>query len=119
MSYKVTIHHKLTSSDQEQRSSFVRWFSEKWTSHSALLENIWFSDETHFHLDGYVNTQNCRIWATERPDIVMEKSLHSQKVMAWFAFSAKGIIEPFWFQNQNGSTAIITKERYTATLNCF
>ena len=49
----------------------------------------------------------------------MEKPLHSQKVTAWCAFSAKGVIGPFWFQDQDGSTATITKERYTRTLNRF
>mgnify|MGYP007024994298 FL=1 len=49
----------------------------------------------------------------------MEKPLHSEKVTAWCAFSAKGIIGPFWFQDQDGSTATITKERYTRTLSRF
>ena len=49
----------------------------------------------------------------------MEKSLHSQKVTEWCAFSAKGIIGLFWFQNQDGSTATITKERCTTTFNRF
>ena len=28
-------------------------------------KKIIFSDEAHFDLGGYVNKQNCRIWATE------------------------------------------------------
>ena len=33
-----------------------------------ILEiKIIFSDETHFDLGGYVNKQNCCIWATENP----------------------------------------------------
>ena len=117
--YKVTIHHKLTAVDQEQRVRFARWFSQKCQSEPAFLENVWFSDEAHFQLDGGVNTQNCRIWATERPDVVMEKPLHSQKVTAWCAFSAKGIIGPFWFEQLDGSAVTITKGRYTKTLNRF
>ena len=29
-----------------------------------ILVKIIFSDEAHFDIDGYVNKQNCRIWAT-------------------------------------------------------
>ena len=70
---KVTIHHQLTASDQEQRVNFARWFSQNCESDSAFSENIWLSDGAHFHLDSAVNTQNCRIWATERPDVVLER----------------------------------------------
>ena len=117
--YKVTIHHQLSEGDQAQRASFARWFSQKCETDPAFLENIWFSDEAHFQLDGCVNTQNCRIWANERPDVVLEKPLHSQKITAWCAFSAKGIIGPFWFQQKDGSAATITKERYTKMLDRF
>ena len=117
--YKVTVHHQLTAADQEQRATFARWFSQKCQSDPAFLENIWFSDEAHFHLDGGVNTQNCRIWAAERPDVVLQRPLHSQKVTAWCAISAKGIIGPFWFQRTDGSAVTVTKERYTKTLDRF
>ena len=119
MPYKVTIHYQMTTADKEQRTSFARWFSHKCESDSTFLENVWFSDEAHLELDGCVNTQNCRIWAAERPDVVMEKPLHNQKVTAWCALSAKGIIGTFWFQQQDGSAVTITKERYVKVLDRF
>ena len=119
MPYKVTLHHQLTTADKEQRASFARWFSQKCESDSTFLENVWFSDEAYFELDGCVNTQSCRIWAAELPDVVMEKPLHSQQFTAWCAISAKGIIGPFWFQQQDGSAMTITKERYVKVLDRF
>lgn len=31
------------------------------------FNNIIFSDEAHFHLDGYVDRQNCRFWGEKIP----------------------------------------------------
>ena len=39
---------------------------------SILAKKIIFSDEAQFHLGGYVNKQNCRIWGTENPHAYME-----------------------------------------------
>ena len=36
---------------------------------------IIMSDEAHFHLRGYVNKQNCRIWRSENPKMIIEKPL--------------------------------------------
>ena len=44
---------------------------------------IIFSDEVHFHLSGYVNKQNCRIWGTENPHVFVEKPMHPQRVTVW------------------------------------
>jgi len=49
----VKMHDKYGESCAET----VRNFSKK----------IIFSDEAHFQLDRYVNTQNCRIWGAENP----------------------------------------------------
>ena len=41
---------------------------------------IIMSDEAHFHLGGYVNKQNCRIWGSENPKLFIEKTLYPQNV---------------------------------------
>ncbi|CAH2106362.1 unnamed protein product [Euphydryas editha] len=42
----------------------------------------WFTlGEVHFHLSGYVNKQNCRIWVSENPRRIVEKSLHAELVI--------------------------------------
>ena len=37
------------------------------------------SDEAHFHLNGFVNKQNCRVWARENPKAIHERQLHPMK----------------------------------------
>jgi len=51
------------------------WKTKKWTGNFS--KKIIFSDEAHFQLDGYVNTQNCRIWGAENPWVIHEKPLHA------------------------------------------
>ncbi|GBN75512.1 hypothetical protein AVEN_168917-1 [Araneus ventricosus] len=58
--------------------------------------NILWTDEAHFHLQGSVNTQNCRIWARENPFQMQPLPLHSQKVTVWCGFTAAFIVGRFF-----------------------
>ncbi|GFV38307.1 hypothetical protein TNCV_1619531 [Trichonephila clavipes] len=40
-------------------------------------------DEAHFWLNGYVNTQNCRIWSEANPQVYVETPLHPEKLTVW------------------------------------
>ena len=66
---------------------------------------IFFGDEAHFTLGGYISKQNCRIWDSENPQVIEERPLHPEKVTVWCAFwtSSKTTIEP---------TVTINSERY-------
>ena len=56
-------------------------------------------DEAHFHLDGFINRQNCRVWGSENPRVINEKQMHPQGVTVWCGFWAGGIIGPYFFEN--------------------
>ncbi|GBN16432.1 hypothetical protein AVEN_205336-1 [Araneus ventricosus] len=74
---------------------------------------IWFIDEAHFHLNGFVNKQNWRFWGSENPHLCEKKPLHSPKVTAWVAECNKGIIGPF---SMRGT---ISSDRYITILDQF
>ena len=66
-----------------------------------LAQKIIFSDETYFDFGGYVNKQNYRIWSTENPHAYIEKPTHpSPRVTVWCGFWSRGIIGPFFFENE-------------------
>ncbi|GFU97197.1 uncharacterized protein TNCV_3545741 [Trichonephila clavipes] len=57
----------------------------------AYAYPIFFSDEAHFWLNGYVNKQNCRIWSEANPQVYVETPLHPEKLTVWCALWAGGI----------------------------
>lgn len=77
------------------------------------------SDEAHFHIGGYVNKQNCRIWGSENPHVTVEKQMHPQRVTVWCGFWSGGIIGPFFFENERGAAVTVNGERYRDMLNEF
>jgi hypothetical protein len=64
------------------------------TVDDQFSKKIIFSDEAHFHLSGFVNKQNCRIWANDNPRPIVEKPMHLQRETLWSGLWAGGIIGP-------------------------
>jgi len=78
-----------------------------------------FSDEAHFRLNGYVNKQNCRIWSEDQPEALQDLPMHPEKVTVWCLLSAGGIIEPYFFKNDNGRNVTVNGERYRVMIDDF
>ncbi|GFT96203.1 uncharacterized protein TNCV_3906591 [Trichonephila clavipes] len=72
----------------EQRFQFVQISTIMVDFHMR----IFFSDEAHFWLNGYVSKQNCRIWSEANPQVYVEKPLHPEKLTVWCALWAGGIL---------------------------
>ena len=117
--YKITVHQSLTEVHCEERIAFCMWLKQKCDLSDDFINNLWFSDEAHFHLNGQVNRQNCRFWGKAPPDEVLQRPLHSPKVTVWCALSGQGIVGPFFFEDRDGSTVTINKDRYISILNKF
>ena len=64
-----------------------------------------------FHLSGYVNSQNSRIWASENPNVIHEEPLHSEKINVWCGMFQCRIIGPIFFD------ATITTAAYMEIFN--
>ena len=44
----------------------------------GISSKIILSDEAYFHLDSFVNRQNCRfVWDSENPHVISEKQIHN------------------------------------------
>ena len=50
------------------------------TEHPAGLDQVWFSDEANFWLDGQVNPRNVLHWVSATPDKVLTNPFRAQKV---------------------------------------
>lgn len=117
--YKVQLVQQLKPVDHPNRLHFANWAENCLADDAEFYRKIIFSDEAHFHLGGYVNKQNCRIWGTENPHVVVEKPIHPQRVTVWCGFWSGGIIGPFFFENEEGASVTVNGEHYRAMLSDF
>ena len=90
--YCVTVIQELKPLDTQKRMAYCEWFMNLFGKDDELLDITWCSDESWFHLSGYVNSQNTRIWATEHPHEFHEVPPHSGKTGVWCAISRHHII---------------------------
>lgn len=118
--YKQQLTQELKPGDHQSRLAFAEWFLEMNAADTDFHRKIIFSDEAHFHLSGYVNTQNCRIWATENPRVIQEVPLHSTRATVWCGFWSGGVIGPFFFEQEDNEVAVsVDGPRYREMLTSF
>jgi hypothetical protein len=100
--------YRLTSvqADLPQRLEYCQWFLNTLDVH---LDKTFYTDEAYFHLSGYVNSQNTRMWSSENPHFFIETPQYPQKVGVWAAISQRRIIGPIFFEGNNCNNVLIIK----------
>ena len=56
--FKMSVVQPLVELSKEKRANFAELMQELFEEGDIDRKKIWFSDEAHFYLDGYVNRQN-------------------------------------------------------------
>jgi hypothetical protein len=82
---------------RKNRLHYCRRFTHFIRGGIDVLDKVFYSDEAWFHLSGYVNSENSRIWSAENPNTFHETPLHSLNVRVWCAVSRRRIIGPIFF----------------------
>ncbi|GBM08148.1 hypothetical protein AVEN_214478-1 [Araneus ventricosus] len=111
--YKIQRRQAIPRKAVRQRFDFANEILTMIDNEGFDVGCIWFTDEAHFHLNGFVNKQNWRFWGSENPHLCEEKPLHSPKVTSWVAVCSRGIIGPFLMRET------IASERYITILEQF
>ncbi|GFW43705.1 uncharacterized protein TNCV_4770541 [Trichonephila clavipes] len=117
--YKLQFVQELLPHDFETRRLFSLQFLARLEVDPEWPWNILWTDEAHFHLDGSVNTHNCRIWETDNPHSTLRVPLHSPKITVWCGLSASFILGPYIFEELGAGgpvTCSITGQRYASLL---
>ena len=105
--YKIALVHQIKETDYRRRVRYCEWLETHVTNEGDdILDNTFWSDDAWFHLSGFVNRQNCRIWHIENPHAFHERPLHSEKIGVWCAMSRSKIIGPIFFNET------VTADRY-------
>jgi hypothetical protein len=92
----------LLPQDTQQCLQYAIRFQHLARDNSNFLNNLIMSDEAHFHLNEYINKQNCRFWGTENPRELHQHQLHPQKCTVWCSVMAEKVIGPYFFENEEG-----------------
>jgi hypothetical protein len=109
--YKLSVVPQMKEIDHHSRVNYCTWFQNFLANEGEqILDVTFFTDEAWFHLSGYVNSQNNRLWSNENPHEFHQVPLHDQKVGVWCAISRMRIIGPIFF---NG---IINAELYRTNI---
>jgi hypothetical protein len=109
------IVQQLAKGDFAQRRDFNEHML---TIFTEVANAVVMSDEAHFHLNGSVNKQNCRFWATENPRELHQRPLYSPKVTVWCGVLKVGIIGPYFFEEEETAVSV-TSACYVDVLNNF
>ncbi|KAJ4427242.1 hypothetical protein ANN_24860 [Periplaneta americana] len=77
---KLQACQELRPEDRQNRPrlQFYITFLERVQQDEPILSALAMSDEAKFHLSGFVNKQNLRYYADKNPQLLHDKSLHSQ-----------------------------------------
>lgn len=105
--YKIQLNQPLKPENCEARFDFANEMIELIENNSIDINRIWFTDEAHFDLNGYVNKQNWRHWALENPHLSVAKPIHPERVTVWSAISSIGIIGPVFIDSTINSKKYI------------
>lgn len=105
--YRLQCVQQLHEADFAPRVEYCQWFQN--TFNEDLLDKSFFTDEAWFHLEGNVNSQNMRLWSSEKPNFFVQTPLHPQKVGVWAAISRRRIVGPYFFDGRR-QIIIITRK---------
>ena len=77
--HKVELVQKLKPTDHRQRLNYSVQIQRVVNEENEFVHKLIMSDEAHFHLNGFVNKQNCRFWGFENPRAIHQHELHPLK----------------------------------------
>jgi len=112
--YKLQMGSQLSDPDRHARLQYAHNFLANVANDGDYGSKIFYSDECSISLSGGVNKQNCRVWGSERPQVVYEVPQGAESIMVWCAISENGIIGPYFFENES-----VTGESYYKMLRYF
>ena len=78
---------------------------------NEFIHKLIMSDEAHFHLNGFMNKQNCQMQAIENPRTVHQCELHPIKCTIWCGVTLERVIGPYFFKDE-GVTVMVTAQCY-------
>ena len=106
--FRPRLIHALSDDDFDRRLEFCESFLEMVETGLINLDNVLWTDEATFKLNGHVNRHNCVYWSEENPNITISREVNAPGVCCWAGISSERIIGPFFFDTT------VSKDSYLA-----
>lgn len=106
--YGIKLTQELVEADYWKRLDFCELMDHSLRAPN-FLRHVCFTDESTFHLNGYVNRHNCRYWCEANPDEHRQShTQRPQKLNVWAGILGNEIIGPFFIDgNLDGPKYIL------------
>lgn len=117
--YKIQLVQELKVTDHQNRFNYSNSILSLHAQNADFIRKLIMSDEAHFHLNGYVNKQNCRIWGTENPFSLCESPSHPSRLTVWCGIWAGGVLGPYFFEDDDERTVTVNGDEYRKMINIF
>lgn len=96
--YIPRLLHGLLEDDPDRRLQFAEDFISEATDNPQILNQIVWTDEAQFKLNGKINRHNCVYWTSENTHLTIETQLNQPGVTVWAGITSSGIVGPIFFE---------------------
>ena len=66
---------------------------------NQIQQNLFFSNEATFYLNGLINKHNVRYWSDMNPHVTIETVMKSPKLNVWCAMSKNQLVGEYFFED--------------------
>ncbi|GFV39508.1 DUF4817 domain-containing protein [Trichonephila clavipes] len=99
--FKIQTHHAVPVRAVQQRDDFANQMLTMIDSEGFDVGCIWFTEEAHFHLNGFVNKQNWRFWGSENLYWCEVKPCILLKLLCGLQYAAETLLALFSFEKRS------------------
>ena len=96
--YRSRMVQELKEGDHEKRVEWAEEWLEKVEYNNEYEENILWTDEAIFKLNGKVNIHNAITWAKTNPRKTVDRAYKKEGIMVWCGLLNDEIIGPYFFE---------------------
>ena len=115
--YKPSLAQILSDDQKIQRIQFDSWLLLMIKNDPNFLQIVAFSDEKWFVLHQKPNRQNYRQWSINNPHELLDiKKQGDVKAMCFVCVVDGKILNPVWFQDEEGKNVSVNTQLYIETL---
>ena len=105
--YRASLVQELKEDDPALRIQWAELWFEKVRQNPSFPDQVLWTDEAIFHLNGHVNRRNAITWAMTNPHISMDKPYQKKGIMVWAGLFKDQLIGPYFF-----TKGTVTGEKY-------